>query len=200
MVAYYSDKLWDGWICHDAWQEIPKNTLVQVLDAVRNKTLRMTLEIREEVGGSDLAHVSPSVTERVRSIVINNLGGNVSVGDMDVSGQTVIIAGDRQSLDAALTKAGLDKEDLNELSEAILVDGGSKPGNHVAEWVRSEGRESLCRWIQSRGEHRPAVTYRLASGSCWSKEALGHRRWLCPESGQGRPDEAVETGAPSKVE
>jgi len=138
MVAYYSDKLWPGWICHDAWQEIPKSVLVQVLDTVRNKTLRMALEIREEVGGSDLAHVSESVTERVHSIVINNLGGNVSVGDMDVSRQTVIIAGDRKTLDEALTKVGLDKSDLNELSEAILVDGGSKPGNRVTAWVQSK--------------------------------------------------------------
>jgi hypothetical protein len=28
MVAFYSDKLWPGWICHDAWQEIPKSVLI----------------------------------------------------------------------------------------------------------------------------------------------------------------------------
>ena len=28
MVAYYSTKLWPGWVCHDAWQEISKASLV----------------------------------------------------------------------------------------------------------------------------------------------------------------------------
>jgi hypothetical protein len=56
--------------------------------------------------------------------------------NVDASHQTVFVAGDRKTLDAALVKAGLDQTDLDELSEAILVDGGSKPGNRVTEWVQ----------------------------------------------------------------
>jgi hypothetical protein len=140
MVAYYSDKLWPGWICHAAWQEIPKSVLVQVLDSVRNITLRMALEIKDELGTSygELSRIEPEEIERVKSVVINNLGGNVALGNLDASGSTTIIAGDRKTLDAVLTKVGIDKEDLHELSEAILVDGGSKFGSKVTEWVQSK--------------------------------------------------------------
>src|SRR6266853_3156901 len=138
MVAYYSTKLWPGWICHDAWQEIPKSTLVEVLDSVRNITLRMALEIKEELGTSyaDLNKIGPEQAERAKTVVINNLGGNVAFGNVDVSGQTIIVAGDRRVLDAALTKVGLDNTDLSELTEAIHTDGGIKPGTGVAEWIK----------------------------------------------------------------
>lgn len=145
MIAYYSERLWDSWICHDAWQEIPKSVLVQVLDSVRNITLRMALEIKDELGTSyaDLSRIQPEEVERIKGVVIHNLGGNVALGDLDASGSTTIIAGDRKTLDTALTKVGLDKEDLNELSEAILVDGGSKPANRVAEWVQSKASKVI---------------------------------------------------------
>jgi hypothetical protein len=151
MVAYYSDKLWPGWICHDAWQEIPKSVLVQVLDSVRNITLRMALEIKDELGTSyaDLSRIKPEEIERVKGVVINNLGGNVALGDLDASGSTTIIAGDRKTLDAVLTKAGMDKEDLNELSEAILVDGGTKPGNKVTEWIQSKAGKVVVAGVKA---------------------------------------------------
>jgi hypothetical protein len=140
MIAYYSDKLWDGWICHDAWQEIPKSVLIQVLDTVRNITLRMALEIKDELGTSygDLSRMRPEEIARVKDVVIHNLGGNVAFGNLDASGSTTIIAGDRKSLDTVLSKSGMGKEDLNELSEAILVDGGSKLGNGMANWIQSK--------------------------------------------------------------
>src|SRR5208282_6748141 len=80
MVAYYSLKLWDGWACHDAWQEIPMPVLVQVLDTVRNITFRMALEIKEGLGISyaDLNQLKPEQTAKAQNIVINNLGGNVA--------------------------------------------------------------------------------------------------------------------------
>ena len=121
MVAYYQTKLVQGYVCHDAWQEIPKSEIVEVLDTVRNTTLRMALEIKEELGTSyaELSKVRSGDSRRIESIVINNLGGNVALGDLDASGQTVIIAGDRKVLDAALTKIGLDHADLTELTHAI---------------------------------------------------------------------------------
>jgi|SRR5579859_1227335 len=140
MVAYYSEKLWPGWVCHEAWQEIPKSTLVGVLDSVRNITLRMALEIKEELGTSyaDLNKIRPEQVERVRTVVINNLGGNVAFGNVDASGQTIIIAGDRKTLDKALAKAGMDATDLTELTEAIHNDGGTKPGAGVTGWIKSK--------------------------------------------------------------
>src|SRR6267143_1064887 len=87
MVAFYSEKLWPGWVCHDAWQEIPKSTLVEVLDSIRNITLRMALEIKEELGTSytDLDKIEPEQAARAETVVINNLGGNVAFGNLDAS-------------------------------------------------------------------------------------------------------------------
>jgi AbiTii len=140
MVGYYQNKLLDGYTLHSAWQEIPASAVICMLDVVRTLTCKMALEIKDELGTSytDLHNVKPHEAERIRSIVINAVGGNVAVGNIDASGQTIIVANDRASLDHALIKAGLDKSDLNELSEAILVDGGSKPtSNKVSEWIQS---------------------------------------------------------------
>jgi hypothetical protein len=144
MVAYYSTKLWPGWACHDAWQEVPMVTLVAVLDSVRNITLRMALEIEDERGTSyaDLNRINPEEVERVKSVVINNLSGNVALGDMHASGQTVIIAGDRKSPDVALTKAGMNQTDLSELTEAIQTDG-NKAGSKVTKWIGDKAEKML---------------------------------------------------------
>ena len=141
MVGYYQEKLWQGFILHAAWQQIPPNVVVGMLDIIRNLTLKMALEIKDELGTSyaDLHDVKPHQAERVERIVINAVGSNVALGNIDASAQTVIFAGDRASLDQALTNVGLDKSDLNELSEAILVDGGSKPSNNsVSKWIQSK--------------------------------------------------------------
>jgi AbiTii len=145
MVAFYSDKLWPGWICHDAWQEIPKSTLVEVLDSVRNITLGMALEIKEELGTSydDLNKIKPEQAERAKTVVINNLGGNVALGDIDASGQTVIIAGDRKTLDAALAKVGMDAADLDQLTEAIETDKTKRSNDKVIEWIKSRASKVM---------------------------------------------------------
>lgn len=150
MVAYYSTRLWPGWVCHDAWQEVPKSTLVEVLDSIRNITLRMALEIKEELGTSyaDLNTIKPEQAERAKTVVINNLGGNVAFGNMDASGQTIIIAGDRKTLDTALTKAGMDAADLSELTEAIHNDGGTKPGTRVTEWIKAKASKVVASGIK----------------------------------------------------
>jgi hypothetical protein len=144
MIAYYSTKLWPDWVCHDAWQEVPMAALVSVLDAVRNITLRMALEIKDGLGTSyaDLNRIKPEEVERVKSIVINNLGGNVALGDIDASGQTVIIAGDRKSLDASLAKSGMNQTDLPELTEAIEADG-NKAGSKVMKWISDKAEKML---------------------------------------------------------
>jgi hypothetical protein len=150
LVALYQTRLMQDCVCHEAWQEIPKSVIVEILDTVRNKTLNMALEIREELGSSqnDLKHIKPEEQERIQNIVINNLGGNVALGDLDASGSTTIIAGDRRTLDEVLTKVGLNKEDLSELTEAILVDGGSKPGNKVTEWIQSKAGKVVAGGIK----------------------------------------------------
>jgi hypothetical protein len=150
LVALYQSKLLQGAVCHDAWQEVPKSALIEILDAVRNATLRMALEIKEELGTTynNLDEVKSRDVRQIESIVINNLGGNVALGSLDASGQTVIIAGDRKLLDAALTKIGLDQADLTELTHAIQTDGDATAGSSVKEWIKAKASKVVTSGIK----------------------------------------------------
>ena len=73
---------------------------------------------------------------------IKDLGGNVALGDVDASGQTIIIASDRKSLDTALTKVGINQTDLVELTEAIQTDG-NRAGSRVTKWIGDKAEKIL---------------------------------------------------------
>ncbi len=172
MVAYYQDKLMQGgFICHAAWQEISASAVAEVLDTIRNRTLNMALQIKDELGTSytNLTSIEPGETAtKIQSIIFQNTGGHTTVAfgqaTVDASQhQTVIAVGDRQALDKALTGAGLEKQDLETLTEAIEGDG-DKPGDKVHEWIRKNaskvlsggikvgthiGQEILTAWIKA---------------------------------------------------
>ena len=151
MIVYYQQRLMQGgFICHSAWQEIPVNVLVEVLDAVRNRTLKMALEIRDELGTSysDLRKIEPSDAEKIQNIIIQNTGGNtyLAFGQASISStqsETVINVGDRQALDRILSNAGLDKPDLDSLTQAMEADG-NKPGGKVGEWVKDKASKVMA--------------------------------------------------------
>ena len=115
-----------------------------MLDTIRNLTLKMALEIKDELGTSygGLHDVKPQTAERIQSIVINAVGGNVAIGDIDASGSTTIVAGDRKSLDAALLKSGLNNSDLAQLTDAIEADD-HKAGPKVAAWIKDKADKML---------------------------------------------------------
>jgi len=156
MVAYYQDKLMDGWICHSAWQEVPRNAVVELLDKVRNRTLNIALGIKDELGTSytDLHRIpSNEAAMKIQSIIFQNTGGNTNVAfdrsSVSASGQseTVINVGERQALDAVLSKAGLEKADLESLTEAMKADG-KEPGSKVGEWIKEKASKVLAGGIK----------------------------------------------------
>lgn len=81
-------------------------------------------------------------------IIIQTTGGNtnVALGDATVDasgqGQTVIAVGDIKALEKVLSAAGLSKEDVHSLTQAIETDG-KKPGSKVGEWVRDKASKVL---------------------------------------------------------
>jgi hypothetical protein len=150
LVVLYQDKLMhNGFICHSAWQEIPVSALIELLDSVRNRTLNMALQLKDELGTSysDLRKAKSQETEtNIHSIIFQNTGGNTTVafGNVNASGQgqTLIAVGDRGALDAVLIKAGLGKPQLDALTDAIKVDG-VKPGNKVMGWIKENASKVL---------------------------------------------------------
>jgi hypothetical protein len=61
LVLYYQNKLMQRFILHAAWQEIPVSAVVELLDSVRNRTLNMALQLKDELGTSfsDLTRIKP---------------------------------------------------------------------------------------------------------------------------------------------
>jgi hypothetical protein len=156
MVLYYQRKFLDGYGLVSAWLVISKNAIVEVLDTIRNRTLNMALQLKDELGTSytDLRKIESTETQaNIQNIIFQNTGGNTNVAfgqaNLDASGQsqTVIAVGDRQALDRVLSSVGLDKSDLDSLTEAIQVDG-KKPGNKVSEWVKEKGSKVLSGGIK----------------------------------------------------
>lgn len=151
LLLYYQQRLMQGgFICHSAWQEIPVNVLVELLDAVRNRTLNMALQIKDELGTSydDLGRIQPQEAKKVDSIIIQTTGGNTNVafgqGAVDASGQgqKVIAVGDMKSLEKVLIAAGLGNEDLSSLTTA-MKDDGDRLGPKIGAWIKAKASKVL---------------------------------------------------------
>lgn len=156
LLLYYQGRLMQpGFICHSAWQEIPVSVLVEMLDTVRNRTMNMALQIKDELGTSyaELRRIEPQEAKRVDSIVIHTTGGNTNVafgrGTVDAAGQgqTIIAVGDWSALANVLSAAGLGKEDVDGLRVAIATEK-DKPGSNVNRWVKEKASKVLAGGIK----------------------------------------------------
>lgn len=152
MVLHYQQKLIDGYGLVSAWLTVSKNAIVEVLDTVRNRTLNMALQIKDELGGSyaDLDKLDSAEAEKVQNIIVQNIYGGtnyVSLGDMSVEApthiETVINVGDRPKLDELLNAAGLKPADVKKLTKAIEADGGTKPGSKVGNWIKENASKVI---------------------------------------------------------
>ena len=157
MVVYYQNKLMrGGFILLIAWQTIPASAVAEMLDTIRNRTLNMALQIKDELGTTykDFAkNTSKEAETKIQRPIFQNTGGNTNVAfgqstlDASTQGQTIIEIGDRKALDNALRKAGLDDSDLDGLTEAMRVDG-AKPGRNVGQWVKDKSAKVLSGGIK----------------------------------------------------
>lgn len=152
VVLYQSRLMTGGFNLHAAWQEVPVSAIAEMLDAIRNRTLNMALQLKDELGTSytELRKIESKEKEAsIQNIIFQNTGGSTNVsfgeGSVDASGQMQVLInqGDRKALDEVLTKAGVDAGALQKLTEAIQEDGGKKPGSKVGEWIKSNAGKVL---------------------------------------------------------
>lgn len=141
--------------CHlaQAWQPLSKGKVAEVIDAVRNRTLNMALEIRTSLGGDDneLDKASSQAAASIERTVTNNIYGGVNViasGRSSINSSisnvlNTIQTGDKEKLDTALRSLGIPDSSLNDLSTAIHQDGGTKLGSRVKAWVRENAAKAL---------------------------------------------------------
>jgi AbiTii len=148
MTAYYSDKFNGGWKLNRAWQEIPTNAIRGMLDNVRTRILQFALELKREVGDSELsADAAPpeKVNSAVQTIIYGctNIISPTIAGDVQVIGQQVVVQGDFFSLSGALEAIGVDPTHVAKLKAAIAedkADGDNNGyGSRVKGWLAKAG-------------------------------------------------------------
>jgi AbiTii-like protein len=157
LVALYQAKFYEGaYVLVSAWQELPTTFIAALLDTVRNRVLRLALELQEELGsvGDDPAALRP---ERIDQTVITNIfGGHVVIAgrvrDVTQAGSVVVIEGDLASLKEALAGLGTAKRDVRALEAALKEDRALKAelgADAVASTASPGIGQRTLGWIQS---------------------------------------------------
>ena len=126
LTSLYQESFYKQFVLSRAWIVVPRSNLVALVDLIRNKTLRLSLEIKKQLvkSNTDLAHISKNDVNR---IVTNNIfGGNVVITntatDLTQIGSVTINRGDTASLVAALSSVGIDQAGSDRLLRAIEQD------------------------------------------------------------------------------
>jgi len=144
LVAKVANKYYEGYTLMAAHMEIPRNAVVGVLDAVRNKALQFALEIEQQAptAGEVSPGTKPVPDERVAQIFNTYIMGgaqNVALGNRAaVQHAQQIQAGNADALKRFLRDQGVETADLAELETAIARDPapkGERFGKRVSAWV-----------------------------------------------------------------
>lgn len=130
-----------------AWQVLPRGTIVNVVETVKNRILNFSLELESEdpkageaLEGSN--KLTPQKVTHIFNTYITGNVGNISSGGSSFSQNATIsiTQGDLDELIDFLAKKGITTADTDELKDAIHIDGESpkstkKFGSKVATWV-----------------------------------------------------------------
>jgi hypothetical protein len=131
-----------------AYQEIPKPTLVELLDTVRNRVLNVALEIQSELGerDEDLKNITLQSEEKIERYVAQQIfNGNVyvSTGQSTMTVQEQHIpAGNWEQLQKVLCSSGVSQSDLESLSSAVSEDKKTM-GTAVEGWIEKTAPKVL---------------------------------------------------------
>ena len=146
LVLYYQHSFIQGYALQEAWLHVPKQSFVEVLDAVRTRTLRFALKLREELGAvnDDVKAIPPATVEKT---VTNNIyGGNVVIGGtshrFNQVGTSSVGKGDTIALTAALSSLGFTVPEITELQQAAVqdqVEAAPGIGHRVTGWLAKIG-------------------------------------------------------------
>jgi hypothetical protein len=147
LVLYYEKRIYDRISLMDAYQEVPKSGLIELLDSVRTRVLNMALEIQSEIGANDqdLKQVAPTIEKRINQTIIQHIYGGdafVSTGDSSMTVQQQIITNNWEKLTDVLQASGLSKLEMEELSTAINRDG-KQMGSGVWGWIKKTAPKVL---------------------------------------------------------
>lgn len=130
LANFLSYKVYSNLACIQAWKEIQRSQLVDILEAVRNRLLTIVLELMDQFPDLKKDNWEKRVDNQVGMIIHNNILGdrNVVATGEQVS-QTVSLSvekGNIESLVNALTQLGLSPQEAGEFREAVDDDGPRK--------------------------------------------------------------------------
>jgi AbiTii-like protein len=135
--------------CISAWRAMNPSFIAGVVDTVKTRILLLSLDLEAaDPTAGDVPSTQASLSEaKVSQIITTHIHGtvqNFSAGGDNVT-QTATLtvqAGDKQSLLSALKAAGLQQDEMQELSEAIAADEAAPPtsgppsmGERVKAWL-----------------------------------------------------------------
>jgi hypothetical protein len=143
LVTKYQDQFFEDGdlILNRAWQEIPGSVLVGLLDQVRTRVLRFSLEMKNEIGETDDFKALPApVVER--SVVNNFYGGNVIIaehaGSISLITSIQVDRGSTRQLEDALLALGLERSSIEDMKKALTEDSANGPptlGQKTLKWA-----------------------------------------------------------------
>ncbi|MBI2846387.1 MAG: hypothetical protein HYX82_00740 [Chloroflexi bacterium] len=143
-LRIFGDKIFEGMNCIGAWKVIPEGFVASLLDTVRNRVLSFALKIEAEApdAGEAEPNTKPIANEKVTQIFNTHIQGNVTnlaagIQPSIENTQITITKNDLNSLRSFLSSIGLDKQDIDELSEAIHADEPSRNPNDLGGKVKS---------------------------------------------------------------
>jgi len=176
LALYYGRKIYRDYSLIAAWQTIPNSAIAEVLDAIRNRTLNMALELKSEIGvEKNLGTISGDKADRINESITQNIfngpayfaasGSQVTVSQTNHSHAVITIA-TREDLDKALHGVGLKSDEITELSSA-LNDDGATVGKSVKAWITKTAPKVLAGGVQMGSEVAKALL------SEWVKQSLG---------------------------
>jgi hypothetical protein len=145
LTAYYQQRIPNnkGMVLIEAWQEIPRFTIVEVLDTVRTRVLSLALELKDEVGADEkeLNQLSSKAPDTIENTVVQQIfGGTIYMASGNASMQvqnTTLTPGDWNQLAKILGGAGIAPAEVAELSNAIKADK-STMGATVHGWIKQQ--------------------------------------------------------------
>lgn len=134
--------------CISAWRVLNPSFVAGVLDTVKTRILLLSLDLEAaDPSAGDVPSTQSLLSEaRVSQIITTHIHGtvqNFSAGGDNVT-QTAtlnVVAGDKQSLIGAIKSAGLQAQDIEELSQALAADeaapelGQPGMGERVKAWL-----------------------------------------------------------------
>jgi hypothetical protein len=151
LTSLYQQSFYDHFVLSRAWIVVPRSNLIALVDLIKNKTLRLSLDIKKQLGKSDneLGHIPNSDVDR---IVTNNIfGGNVVINtatELTQIGSVTINKGDTASLSAMLSSIGIDKAGIGRLLHAVEQDRAAREstqeiGSRASKWITNAARGGI---------------------------------------------------------